>query len=76
MTDFIEKCLNAPDILNEELSQDYRFAYWNLEVIKSGMIMFVVHRKPKYFPVTIFQSRVNGNEILKQNLVQPILIPP
>ena len=28
MTDFIEKCLNAPDILNEELSQDYRFAYW------------------------------------------------
>ena len=28
ITDFIEKCLNAPDILNEELSQDYRFAYW------------------------------------------------
>ena len=29
--------------------------------------------KREVFPVTIFQSRVNGNEILKQNLVQPVL---
>ena len=29
--------------------------------------------KREVFPVTIFQSKVNGNEILKQNLVQPVL---
>ena len=29
--------------------------------------------KREIFPVTIFQSRVDDNEIIKQNLVQPIL---
>ena len=29
--------------------------------------------RTEIFPVTIFKSKVHGNEILKQNLVQPIL---